>query len=84
MRGVVTKATGTNYIVELESGDLLNCNLKGSFRFHEEFALGVSCLLNGSVDVLPLLSHSIPFEDAIEAFEIANDRSKSLKVQLVF
>ena len=32
MRGIVTKATGTNYIVELESGDLLNCNLKGSFR----------------------------------------------------
>ena len=58
--------------------------LKGSFRFHEEFALGVTCLLNGSIDVLPLLSHSIPFKNAIEAFDLANDRTQSLKVQLIF
>ena len=58
--------------------------LKGSFRFHEEFSLGVSCLLNGSIDVLPLLSHSIPFKNATEAFDLANDRTQSLKVQLIF
>jgi len=58
--------------------------LKGSFRFHEEFSLGVSCLLNGSIDVLPLLSHSIPFKNVNEAFDLANDRTQSLKVQLIF
>ncbi len=58
--------------------------LRGSFRFHEEFSLGVSCLLNGSIDVLPLLSHSIPFKNATEAFDLANDRTQSLKVQLIF
>ena len=58
--------------------------LKGSFRFHEEFELGVSLMLNGSIDVLPLLSHSLPFQDAVKAFDLANDRTKSMKVQLVF
>ena len=58
--------------------------LKGSFRFHEEFKLGVSLMLNGSIDVLPLLSHSLPFQDAVKAFDLANDRTKSMKVQLVF
>tara|TARA_B110000444_G_C18776526_1_gene565223 strand:- start:275 stop:1303 length:1029 start_codon:yes stop_codon:yes gene_type:complete len=58
--------------------------LKGSFRFHEEFELGVSLMMNGSIDVLPLLSHSIPFRDAVQAFELANDRTKSMKVQIVF
>ena len=58
--------------------------LKGSFRFHEEFSLGVKSMLNGAIDVLPLLSHSIPLKDALTAFEIANDRSKAMKVQIVF
>ena len=58
--------------------------LKGSFRFHEEFELGVSLMLNGNIDVLPLLSHSLPFQDAVQAFNLANDRTKSMKVQLVF
>ena len=81
---VIQLGMSGNMLVPMQFITTKEINLKGSFRFHEEFALGVSCLLNGSVDVLPLLSHSIPFEDAIEAFEIANDRSKSLKVQLVF
>ena len=81
---VVQLGMSGNMTVPMQFITTKEINLKGSFRFHEEFALGVSCLLNGSIDVLPLLSHSIPFKNAIEAFEIANDRSKSLKVQLVF
>ena len=81
---VIQLGMSGNMVVPMQFITTKEINLKGSFRFHEEFALGVSCLLNGSIDVLPLLSHSIPFEDAVQAFEIANDRSKSLKVQLVF
>ena len=81
---VIQLGMSGNMVVPMQFITTKEINLKGSFRFHEEFALGVSCILNGSIDVLPLLSHSIPFEDAVQAFEIANDRSKSLKVQLVF
>ena len=41
-------------------------------------------MLSGSIDVKPIISHSIPFLDAKSAFEIASDRYKSMKVQLVF
>ena len=81
---VIQLGMSGNMLVPMQFITTKEINLKGSFRFHEEFALGVSCILNGSIDVLPLLSHSIPFEDAVQAFEIANDRSQSLKVQLVF
>ena len=38
----------------------------------------------GLIDVKPLISASLPFESAVEAFELASDRSKSMKVQLTF
>ena len=81
---VIQLGMSGNMVVPMQFITTKEITLKGSFRFHEEFALGVSCLLNGAIDILPLLTHSIPFKKAIEAFEIANDRSKSLKVQLVF
>ncbi|MFC0245612.1 L-idonate 5-dehydrogenase [Falsochrobactrum ovis] len=56
--------------------------LRGSFRFHEEFSLAVDMLNRGAVNVQPLLSAVYPLEKAIEAFEIAGDRSRSMKVQL--
>jgi L-idonate 5-dehydrogenase len=38
----------------------------------------------GLVDVKPVLTHTIPFEQAVEAFETANDRRVAMKVQLAF
>ena len=58
--------------------------LRGTFRFHEEFALAVELIGKGLVDVKPLISATAPFENATEAFLLANDRSKSMKVQLAF
>ena len=58
--------------------------LRGTFRFHEEFALAVELIGKGLVDVKPLISASAPFTHATEAFELANDRSRSMKVQLSF
>jgi L-idonate 5-dehydrogenase len=34
--------------------------------------------------VKPLISATLPFTRAHEAFELANDRSRSMKVQLAF
>ena len=81
---VVQLGMSGNMSVPMQFITTKEITLKGSFRFHEEFSLGVSCLLNKTIDVLPLLSHSVPFRDAAQAFELANDRTKALKVQLVF
>jgi L-idonate 5-dehydrogenase len=58
--------------------------LRGTFRFDAEFQLAVDLMNKGLVDVKPLLSASMPFENAIEAFELAGDRSRAMKVQLTF
>ncbi len=58
--------------------------LRGTFRFHAEFALAVVLICKGLVDVKPLISATLPFTQATEAFELATDRSRSMKVQLSF
>jgi L-idonate 5-dehydrogenase len=35
------------------------------------------------VDVSPLLSGQFPLQDAVQAFELAKDKTKSTKVQLI-
>ena len=58
--------------------------LRGTFRFHEEFGLAVALIGKGLVNVKPLISATLPFASATEAFELAMDRSRSMKVQLAF
>lgn len=58
--------------------------LRGTFRFHEEFALAVMMIGKGLVDVKPLISATLPFTKATQAFDLATDRSQSMKVQLAF
>ncbi len=58
--------------------------LRGTFRFHEEFALAVALIGGGLVDVMPLLTATVPLAEANDAFALAADRSKAMKVQLAF
>jgi len=58
--------------------------LRGTFRFHEEFALALEFMGRGLIDVKPLISAQAPFTEARDAFELAGDRSRSMKVQLAF
>ena len=58
--------------------------LRGTFRFHEEFALAADLLSTRAVDLRPVISDTMPFTDAVAAFELASDRSRSMKVQLAF
>ena len=58
--------------------------LRGTFRFHEEYGLALELMAKGRVDVKPLISATLPFTQAREAFELASDRSRSMKVQLAF
>jgi L-idonate 5-dehydrogenase len=58
--------------------------LRGSFRFHPEFETAVRVIVEGLVDVRPLLSAILPLERAVEAFDLATDKDRSVKVQLSF
>ncbi|MGH7152332.1 MAG: zinc-binding dehydrogenase, partial [Acetobacteraceae bacterium] len=58
--------------------------LKGTFRFHEEFALAVALINRRSIDPRPLLTGVYPVGEATKAFELAGDRTRSMKVQLAF
>ncbi len=58
--------------------------LRGAFRFHEEFALAVEMISKGLIDVKPLITHTLKFDDAVAAFELAGDRSRVMKAQIAF
>jgi L-idonate 5-dehydrogenase len=58
--------------------------IRGTFRFHEEFGLAVDLINRRQVDMKPLLTGSYGLDEATKAFEIAGDRSRSMKVQLSF
>ncbi len=58
--------------------------IRGSFRFHPEFALAVSLMRAKQIDLKPLVTHSLPLNRADEAFQLANDRSVAMKTQLLF
>lgn len=59
-------------------------DLRGSFRFHEEFPTAVRFMADGLIDAKPLLTHSFALDNYAEAFATASDRSRSMKVQLEF
>jgi len=59
-------------------------HIHGTQRFHEEFATAVALIANREIDVRPIISHSLPLEDADAAFKLAGDRTTACKVQLTF
>lgn len=59
-------------------------DLRGAFRFHEEFGIAVDLLNQGLVDVKPLISATVPYRDSGRAFALAADRSQAMKVLLDF
>lgn len=58
--------------------------LRGTFRFHEEFAVAVRFLNEGLIDARPVISHVIDFDQATQAFELACDKNQAMKVQINF
>ena len=59
-------------------------DIRGTFRFHEEFGLAVDLINQRRVDLAPLLTGTFPIEEAVTAFEAAGDRARSMKVQIAF
>jgi len=84
-RGVVMQlGLGGDMTVPMMQITVKELDLRGSFRFHEEFATAVRLMQSGLVDVKPVITHTIPLDDAELAFRIANDRSQSMKTQIAF
>jgi len=57
-------------------------DLKGSFRFGDEFAEAVRLIVEGRIPVLDLVTAERPLRAAVEAMRLALDRSQSVKVVL--
>jgi len=57
-------------------------DVKGSFRFADEYGEALSLIVAGVIDPRPMITATLPLSRAVEAFEIAADRSRSAKVVL--
>lgn len=84
-RGVVMQlGLGGDMTVPVQTLTAKELDLRGSFRFHEEFAMAVSFMQKGLIDVGSLITHTLPLAEAEQAFQIANDRSQAMKAQIAF
>ena len=84
-RGVVMQlGMGGDMKIPMQTITTREIDLRGSFRFHEEFGLAVHLMRTGLVDLKPLISHTLPLDRAVEAFDTANDRRQAMKVQIAF
>ncbi|MBI5275103.1 MAG: L-idonate 5-dehydrogenase [Burkholderiales bacterium] len=84
-RGVIVQVgLGGNMTLPINTIVAKEFDLRGAFRFHEEFATAVTLLNKGLADVKPLISATLPYRDAGRAFALAADRSQAMKVVLDF
>jgi L-idonate 5-dehydrogenase len=84
-RGVILQlGLGGDMTVPMQAITAKELDLRGSFRFHAEFATGVALMQKGLIDVKPLITHTIPLADAETAFRLASDRSQAMKAQIAF
>jgi L-idonate 5-dehydrogenase len=84
-RGVIiTIGLGGNIALPLNTLVGKEIELRGTFRFHSEFAVAVAFLNQRLIDGRPVVSDIIDFDQANDAFQLAGDKSQSMKVQIAF
>ena len=85
-RGVIVQLglSGSEMTLPLNTVVAKEFDLRGAFRFHEEFGVAVALINKGLVDLKPLVSATLPYRDAGRAFALAADRSQAMKVLLSF
>lgn len=85
-RGVIVQMglSGAELTLPLNTLVSKEFDLRGTFRFHEEFATAVSLINQRLVDLTPLVSATLPYRDAGRAFALASDRTQAMKVLLSF
>ena len=84
-RGVIVQVgLGGEMTLPLSNLVAKEFDLRGAFRFHEEFAIAVALLNKGLVVVKPLISATHSYRDSARACTLAADRSQAMKVLLNF
>jgi L-idonate 5-dehydrogenase len=84
-RGViVTIGLGGDATLPLNQLVSKELELRGTFRFHPEFAVAVRFLNEGLINGRPVISHVIKLDQAETAFRLAADKSQAMKVQIDF
>ena len=84
-RGIVLQlGLGGDMSVPMQTITSKELEIRGSFRFHSEFAIGVELMRKGLIDVKPLISQTLPLAQSVDAFTLASDRSQAMKVQIAF
>lgn len=75
---------GGDMLLPVQAMTAKELSLRGSFRFHEEFFTAVDMMRSGRLDVKPLITTTLPLDRMQEAFDLAGDRDRALKVQISF
>ncbi|MFK7744855.1 MAG: L-idonate 5-dehydrogenase [Roseobacter sp.] len=81
---IVQLGLGGDMTLPVQAITAKELQLRGSFRFHEEFFTGVELMRKGLLDVKPLITQTYSIQDAVAAFEMASDRSQAMKAQISF
>ena len=81
---IIQLGLGGDMTLPVQAMTAKELSLRGSFRFHEEFATGVSLMQKGLIDVKPFITQTFPLSQALQAFQTAGDRSRAMKAQIVF
>jgi L-idonate 5-dehydrogenase len=84
-RGVILQlGLGGDMLLPMMAITAKELELRGSFRFHSEFATGVRLMQSGLINVKPLITHTVTLPNAETAFKLASDRSQAMKAQIDF
>lgn len=84
-RGVVVQlGLGGDMTLPMQALTAKELDLRGTFRFHAEFARGVALMQAGQIDVRPLITHTVALDEAEAAFRLASDRTQAMKAQIAF
>jgi L-idonate 5-dehydrogenase len=81
---IVTIGLGGHITLPLNTLVGKEIDLRGTFRFHSEFAVAVAFLDRGLIDGRPVVSDIVDFDRANDAFVLAGDKLRSMKVQIAF
>ncbi len=84
-RGVIVQVgVGGDMTLPMHAITAKELEVRGSFRFHEEFRTAVELMQAGLVDTRPLVTHTLPLAEAVDAFRVASDRRQAIKTQIAF
>lgn len=81
---IVQLGLGGDMTLPVQAMTAKELQMRGSFRFHSEFFMGVELMQKGLIDAKPLITDTVRMAEAIDGFEMASDRSRSIKVQIEF